>query len=34
MGRKNTSGTLNRHESQSQLTNFDANEGHEVELKA
>jgi len=34
IGRKGTSGTLNRHESQSQLTNFDVNENHEVELKA
>ena len=34
MDRKNTSGTLNRNESQSQLTNLEPLEGKEVELKA
>jgi hypothetical protein len=34
LDRKNTTGTLNRHDSQSQLTNFDALDSREVELKA
>ena len=34
MDRKNTSGTLNRNDSQSQLTNLEPLDGKEVELKA